>query len=132
MKRFFKKDNVLLGMILFAISLACTCLLALPLSLVKFNEASFVERFANAFEMIFWIAGAGSAVGGILAIIIPKIANHAFGFGNAIYYGTVLISGFLDDFITADQSERLIIAFVIIALLCYIYWLKEIKPKDSQ
>ena len=129
MKRKFKK-NVIVGLIMIATSIGYSFVLGCIFSLIGLGESSFVESLPLMSKTMFWMFGAGLAAGGVLSIVIPAISDHCVGFGCALYYGTVFISGFLDKFIIADQSDRLLIAFVFVSLLCYIYWLKNLKPSE--
>ena len=126
------KNRFITGAVMLLCSIGITLFLTILFSFFKLESLNYVERFIQLFKMMFWFFGAGVAVAGILAFTIPSVATHCAGFGMALYYGTVLLSGFLDRFITADLNERLIISFVIVALCCYIYWLKKLKPKAKE
>lgn len=113
-----------------AISLGVTYVLALAFAVMNDSDNLFTERLIESFKLIFWLFGASGVLVGILAITIPAIKDHAFGFGMFLYYGTMILSGFLENVIIADDIVLLIISFVIIALISYVYWINNLKPSE--
>lgn len=124
------KKNLKSGITMIAISICVTLMLALAFAVMNDSDVLFVEKLFESFELIFWLFGASGVLVGIIAITIPSIKDHAFGFGMALYYGTMILSALLEDVIIADDIVRLIISFVIITLISYVYWLKNLKPSE--
>lgn len=119
--------------LLIGVSLVVPAILGALFALIGLDEdTTYLKNFAVMAEAMFWFIGAGMAVGGILLLANIVPINLCIGFGCALYYGTILLSEFLSDFICGAESNRYIISFVIVSLVCYIVWLKEFKPKDSE
>ena len=118
--------------LLIGVSLVVPAILGALFALIGLDEdTTYLKNFAVMAEAMFWFVGAGMAVGGILLLANIVPINLCIGFGCALYYGTFLLSALLSNFIYGAESNRYIISFVIVSLVCYIVWLKKFKPKDS-
>lgn len=119
--------------LLIGISLAVSVLLGALFALIGLNEdTTYLENFAIMTGAMFWFVGAGVAAGGILLLANIVSIDLCIGFGCALYYGTILLSGFLSNFIYSAESDRYIISFVIVSLVCYIVWLRKFKPETPK
>lgn len=130
-KLFANKSALLLGLIMIAISLILSILLGALFASLGHSEKPWLERMYISTEFMFWLFGAAGVAAGVLVIVLPAVGEHFFGFGCALYYGTIVVSMFLNDFIITSETNLLIISFILVALVCYIYWLKFLKPSDT-
>jgi len=79
-------------------------------------------------QYIFFLFCGSGVVSALLLILTNISEDLSFGFGAGLYYGTVAIAfattklGWL-----IPDLDRLILSFVIAALICYIVWLKKYK-----
>lgn len=87
--------------------------------------------FFAAFEGLFWFLGAPIAAGGIMCLLGIVPVNYCIGFSCALYYGTILLARFLSGFIYTSDANRYFISSIIVALVCYIVWLKKFKPTSD-
>lgn len=81
--------------------------------------------------MFFWF-GAPLSVAGLLVLLINLDESLSFGYGCALYYGSVFLAGLLQKWFHIAHHVGLIIAFVIVALSCYVFWLKHHKKKEEK
>lgn len=87
--------------------------------------------FLAAFEGSFWFLGAPIAAGGIMCLFGIVPVNYCIGFSCALYYGTILLARIFSGFIYGSDANRYFISFIIVALVCYIVWLKKFKPTSD-
>lgn len=100
-------------------------------TIVAINGEFTKSAFLNISKLLFWLFGAPFISAVILLLVTKLEAAHCISFGSALYYGTIFVSIFLNDFIITDEINLFIISFVLVALVCYIYWLKAIKNKEE-
>ena len=125
------KDRTKSGLILIAIALAISVILGAIFALISSKERPFAENIWSLIEIMFWYFGAGCVLSGILVCVTKIDENHCFGLGLALYYGTIILAGILENIIHGPIQNILAVSFIIVALLCYIYWLKNLKPQDD-
>ena len=113
--------------LLIGIAILISLLLGAFFALIGMGEKSFTDAFVVCFNYVFWGFCAGLVAGAILLLLGILPENFCIGFGCALYYGTILLSGFLSNFIYGEEINRLFISFVIVALVCYIAWLTQFK-----
>lgn len=75
----------------------------------------------------FCFGGAALGVHGLLLLLTKPSVDIPIGISSGLYYGTFAVAEFLGEFITTSDPNRYSIAFVIVALICYIIWLKHFK-----
>ena len=120
-----------IGLASIALSLVVSVLMGALFALIAFDGSEYLKHFTNASIFMFFFLGGGFAAGGVLLILNILPENLCIGFGCALYYGTILLSGFLSDFIYGPDSNRCCISFVIVSLVCYIVWLRKFKPDKA-
>lgn len=84
-------------------------------------------------EVFFLLFTAPAALAGVLRIItnIDPDGNWLFGIACGLYYGTIFVAKILDGIgWNSEMSVRYFIAFVIVALICYIFYIKN-HPKEK-
>ena len=84
--------------------------------------------FWNTAQSMYFIFFAPTAAIALLLILTSMNENLTYGFGIALYYGTVAIAATtlkLGWYI--PNWDRLLLGFAITALICYITWLKKFK-----
>lgn len=103
-------------------SLLVTILLAGPLCLMP------GVGFWYAAQNMFFLFTAFPIASALLLILTPIDEDLSFGFGAALYYGTLAIAAatlklgwYIPDW------DRLLLSFAITALICYIVWLEKFK-----
>lgn len=114
---------------LIGISLAVCAVLGGIFAFMGMGDKTYLDAFTISFTYMFGLCGAGMVVGGILALMNILPVTLCVGFGCALYYGTVILAATLLKSIPG--SDRYIISFTIVALVCYIVWLKNFKPTDA-
>lgn len=123
----------------FVIGLAIVVCVALGalFGLVAFmtSEKPFLECFVFNVEVMLMFS-AGGIVGGLLLITTRIPDDLTFGYGCALFYGTVFGGYALSEIIAEGYEEwAYIIAFAVDVLICYIIWLNEFKgryPEDAE
>ena len=58
--------------------------------------------------------------------------KHEFGYSMALYYGSLIIGGFLNKYFDIRSYVAVILAFIFISLIIYISWLQEYKRKKDE
>ena len=99
------------------------------------SEKPFLECFVFNVEVMLMFS-AGGIVGGLLLITTRIPDDLTFGYGCALFYGTVFGGYALSEIIAEGYEEwAYIIAFAVDVLICYIIWLNEFKgryPEDAE
>lgn len=96
------------------------------------KDTTYLKSFMTMAMAMFLIFGAGAVVGGILLLVNIAPMNACIGFGCALYYGTILLYGFLSKFIYGSEINRFCISLIIVSLICYIEWIKKFKKSSSK
>ena len=117
------------AILIILISIACNALLAAILSGISAASGdSFIDVFTNAFPLCFGMFG-GSSIISAFMILATKIADDsALKYGAGFYYGTLLLTGFLSEYLhMGNILLSLILSAAIVSQACYIFWLKHNK-----
>lgn len=96
------------------------------------EDTTYLKNFMAMAKAMFFIFGAGAVAGGILLLLNIAPMTACVGFGCALYYGTILLNGFLSKFIYGAEINIYSISFVIVSLICYIEWIKNFKKSPSK
>lgn len=122
------RTKVALGYILG--SLALTIVLSLLLGLIHLiTDKEFIEVLPRIISLVYLWIGAAPAAAGVLLLVTSVPEDLAFGFGCGLYYGTGIAASWIRDWLNVSESSACVIAFIIVALICYIIWLKEFKQE---
>lgn len=113
-------------------SLLISLIVGIVFAVIADSERSFIDGIMQMTKIMLLYFGIAGIVGGFLMIATPLQDNLCFGFGCSLYYGTAALSYFLEDLIHTSEEIRFSIAFVIVALVCYIIWLTRFKPEADQ
>lgn len=127
-----KKAALKSGILAILFSVCCAAVLGALFALLFHKDQDFGDSFIRSSKMMYIMFCAGMSVGGLLMVTRALPVDLCIGFGCAIYYGTFLLSAFLSNFIFCPTVNRLIIAFVIVALISYIIWLTQFKHKYTE
>lgn len=119
------------GLLMVIISLLISTILGFVFAVIGYSENSILEDILFMTRAMLLYFGLAGMLGGFLMMATSLQDNLCFGFGFAMYYGTVALAHFLNDIVDASEKTRLLIAFVIVSLVCYIIWLKQFKPDDD-
>ena len=114
------------GLLLIVISVICVSILGVIFAVITGSD------IIKMIKVLFLYFGAPCCLGGVLICTTKMKEGHCFGIGMAIYYGTAILSEILDHFIDATDSTLLFISFAIVALCCYVYWIKNIKSNNDE
>lgn len=120
------------GSILIAISIVVPAIFGALFAFIGLDaNTTYLRNFVVVSKTVFWLVGAGFVSSAILLIanILPN--QFCIGFGCALYYGTILLSAFLSNFIYGADINRYFISFTIVALVCYIVWIRKFKPNNE-
>ena len=125
------KRNTAMFIVIFLVPVAFAALLGGIYAGVRaVSGGSFLNDLWQGMKVMYFVFCAGIHVGGILRLVFKIDEVCALGFGAALYYGTILLAAFLSDYITGAAVNRYIISFIIVSLICYIVWLKKLKPEE--
>ena len=129
-----RRFRIKIGMLAVLISVAASVFLGLIFLLIGAEkELPFIYRLIDLSSYMFWFFGAGIAIGGALIAFTNLSPDFGFGFGIAYYYGTLVLSGILSDYLIGDENIIRIISFVFVALVCHIFLLKrELKEAKTE
>ena len=119
-----KKAGLILVLIGAVVCLALGAAFSLP----------FGFDFIDAVIAMYAFFGISFTFAGLLMIASTAMCEkgYAVGFGIALHYGTAILSGIiLPVFGCEDPSGRMLIAFVIVAMACYIAWLSHFKNLET-
>ena len=107
-------------------SFAVALLIGLVLAFIVYDPG---EDFAAALiksAKLFYMWFLGSFPIAALLIIFTKIDEAlAVMYGAGLYYGTILCSVLVSDYVSASDTTCGVIGFVITALICRILYLKQ-------
>lgn len=88
-------------------------------------------NFWRLVQIVYLWFGAPLTVAGLLILLLNFKEELSYGYGCALYYGSALIASLLNKWFDITFKTSYIIAFVIVALLSYIFWLKHHKEKEE-
>ena len=127
------KRNTVVHIVIFVVPVVFAGLLGVMYAGIKaVSGGDFLCDLWQGTKAMYFVFGAGIHAGGVLRLIFRIDEVCALGFGAALYYGTMLLSAFLTDYIIGADINRYIVSFVIVALACYIVWLKKFKTKADK
>ena len=79
-------------------------------------------------QYIFFLFCGSGLVSALLLVLTNINEDLSYGFGAGLYYGTIAVAYSIDAFgWYIPNWDRLILSFIITALICYIVWLKMHK-----
>lgn len=116
------KNRVWLAVMMMLVSLAMSFVLGIFFGLIAGN-------IRDAIIFIFLAFGAPGCVSALLLLITSIPDNLSWGFGLALYYGTLLLGNGICEYVGYEDSLHFFIAFVIVAMACYIAWLTYFKER---
>lgn len=116
------------GVFWLASSLVITILLTLFFSCIWPEDGDYWELFSTLFLYLYLIVGAGAGTVGILYFFPSIPEKNIESTGLALYYLTAFF-GVVFSSILEENVFSFVLAFVIAALVCYIFYLKR-KIKD--
>lgn len=117
---------LMIGSVVIAIILGLLC--GGFISLLNNDNIFFLTFYKASVICYFWFF-AGITVAGILVLITILPPDLAIGFGAGLYYGTIFLSSILRDYIHTSDINLYFISGVIVALICYIIWLKGFQAR---
>lgn len=125
-------ERILFSSLYLVISAVTTVILGFLFGLFLFlidTNGDFLNSIRNGFSICFFMLSATFAVAGLLTLItkIPWVLS--MGFGAGLYYGTVFVAGILRDCLNTSDINLYFISGLIVALICYIVWLKYFKDQ---
>lgn len=88
----------------------------------------FIIKKVYVFSYIFWLCFASPWVSALLLLLTDIPEDLTFGFGAALYYGTLVVAHFTEKagWVMKDL-DRYFVGFIISALICYIVYLRRFK-----
>lgn len=90
----------------------------------KMDDFLFVAKY------FFFMFSAFPCVSGLLLILTNIPEDLSFGFGAALYYGSLTIAAITQKIGWGmGDTDRIILGFIISALVCYIVYLEHFKSK---
>lgn len=125
------KKRIKDGVVAIGVTLVVCVALGALFGLVAFmtSEKPFLECFVFNVEVMLMFS-AGGIVGGLLLITTRIPDDLIFGYGCALFYGTVFGGYALSEIIAEGYEEwAYIIAFAVDVLICYIVWINEFKGR---
>lgn len=95
------------------------------------EEQTYFENVLGSAKVFHMFFVAGISVGAVLIFITKVPEALCICFGVALYYGTIFLGGFVRDLLDAPEATptHYGMAFVYVALVCYIFWLKKFKQE---
>lgn len=125
-----KKERIKTAALFIGISLVVNvCFSALLSFVVMSPTRTYLQAFCSLFPACFVFFGGSSVISALLLLLTNMKDNQTFSYGAGFYYGTILATNFLNDFMEMDAA--LIISSVIAGLICYIFWLKRDKEESD-
>lgn len=109
----------ILGSLIFPIPLSgLLCLVP------KMDDFWFVAKYC------FFMFSAFLCVAGLLLILTNIPEDLSFGFGAGLYYGSIAIAAITQEIGWGiGDTDRIILGFIISALVCYIVYLEGFKSR---
>lgn len=126
------KKRTKLALCVIASSFALSAVLGL-LHAVMPSDKPFFDGWIRATEICYLLFGGGAAAAGVLLLITTIPSDLAYGFGNGLHYGTLIMAGLLQWLIgPIKESYSCIVALVIVSLICYIVYIRRFKSKYEE
>lgn len=119
MKR--KLLEVFIGLI---VPVLCVAVVGLLFTAIPVSNRTFVQNWWLGAKVMYWLVGAPCHAGFALRVLLRIDVDYAYGFGIALYYGTLFLGRFVGNLMVENEWSY-VTAFVIVALVCYIFWLKS-------
>ena len=123
MRKLLSGNRYVNALIMLAIGVFVTLLLAVPLYLIRPDG-----RFGDVFFYTYLLFGAPTVPDAFITIRFPQCEAFSYGLACGFYYGGLLIAGLLKPFVT-DRLILLLVSFLISGLLCLIYAQGELRHK---
>lgn len=108
------------------ISVLLSLLLALPFSLLC---GDFLGKFFVWSETMFVYFGAVCVVNAALLMFTRISDSLTYGYSLALYYGTIVTANIIKGLWYMPTEAGYVIGFVITALSCYIFWIRNHSSK---
>ena len=122
------KSRMKLALISVLISLSVSVVIGIVFS-IFISRGNFLGTVLKVSTYIYFLFCCGGTVSAILLLITKLPDDLTFGYGNAIYYGTVLLTYFLIEKGDCKSVIAFLVSLVIVCLVCYIVWEKKFKWK---
>ena len=97
-------------------------------AIASISGGNFLWYWGEMSKAMYFMIGAPCHIGALLLFLLKIEVTYACGFGVALYYGTIFLGGFIGDMMIENEWSY-VAAFVIVSLLCYIFWIKQAKEE---
>ena len=111
-------------------SLLVSVVISLFVGLCFFAVSPDTSVFELSLACFIWF-GAFIAIGGLLIILTNMKPEYCWGYGAALYYGTIFVASLCSKWWKIGEAYKYTIGFIFAFLLCYISWLKYFKEKHD-
>lgn len=95
--------------------------------ILTFANGDFFKSVVISFLFFF----AFPLVGALLILCTKMKDDYCFGYGAALYYGTVVVSNIFKKLYQINSFDCYVIGFIFTVLICYITWLKYFKKRHN-
>lgn len=127
------KDKMKRFAIMAGISVGSSAIIGLVFTaiiLLVGDKSGFLKIWWHMSCAMFVMFAAWMPAGGLLSLLTNMDDDLALKFGAALYYGTILGEKAMEYVFGTYGSNSYWLAFTITALICYIVWMKNCKPKE--
>lgn len=116
-----------------AISVSLSAIMGLvfaAITLLIGDDGNFLKIWWQMSCAMFILFAAWMPAGGLLSLFTKMDDDLALKFGAALYYGTILGAKAMEYVFGTYGVNSYWLAFTITALICYIVWVTNSKPKE--